>query len=216
MNPYDEMRRMSLGEIYRGLIFQALLFVIIGISLWSLSGRELSSYVSIDLTQIAYGVALGAGLIAVAHGLFAAFPKYSEFLCRSQAKNFAFLEKNVGWGGIILISLCAGIGEEALFRGGLQTLLGDYVSLPLAIVASSIVFALIHFSKPIILLLIFIIGSLFGVAYWYTESLLAVMIAHALYDVYAIWYLKRMLHKLDAFPPPPEPLEEHNEGEETQ
>ena len=198
-NPYDEMRSMTLSEILRMIGLQALFFVAVGVGLWWFSGRNPLAFVTVDVRQIGLGLAFGLGLIAVALALFVSFPRFSEMLCREQAQNFAFLEKGFSMPAIIFVSLCAGIGEEALFRAGLQTLLSDYLPISAAILISATLFTLIHFSKPIIAALIFVIGCAFGIVYWLTESLLAVMIAHAVYDVFAIWYLQRELNRLGLF-----------------
>ena len=106
-----------------------------------------------------------------------------------QAETYAFLGPKLGMPAIVFISLCAGVGEEALFRGGLQTFLGDYLGAPLAIVLSSAVFAAIHLGKPVITLLLLVVGLIFGTVFWLTGSLLAVTIGHALYDIWALRYL---------------------------
>ncbi len=201
-NPYEEMRKMSVADICKSLGAQATLFVAIGLLLWWISDRPLTGFVTVDLRQIALGIGLGLAMIAVAAAIFQSMPQLAEKLTRLQAKNFAFLEKRLSIPVIIFFSICAGVGEEALFRGGLQTLMGDYVALPLAVIFSSLIFALIHFAKPLIAIIIFAIGALFGVFYIWSGSLLAVMIGHALYDVYAIWFLQKEMHRLKLFEQP--------------
>ncbi len=203
-NPYEAMRAMSVRDICKGLGSQAVLFIALGLALWWLSGRELSAFVTVDLPQIGQGIALGFALIAVAAAIFHGFPNLSEKLVRLQAHNFAFLEKKLSMPVIVFFSICAGVGEEAFFRGGLQTLFGDYVPIWAAIGLSSAVFMMVHFAKPLIAAVIFVIGATFGVFYLWTGSLLTVMIGHAVYDIYAFWYLQREMHRLDAFPSPPE------------
>jgi membrane protease YdiL (CAAX protease family) len=79
----------------------------------------------------------------------------------------------------------------------LQTLLGDYVAMPLAIGISSALFALSHAAKPIIMALVFVVGIMFGVVFWQTGSLLGVIVGHFLYDVFALWYVLRRMGRLD-------------------
>ncbi len=201
-NPYEEMRKMSVADICKSLGAQASLFVAIGLLLWWISDRPLTGFVTVDFRQIALGIGLGLAMIAVAAVIFHGFPQLAEKLTRLQSKNFAFLEKRLSLPVIIFFSICAGVGEEALFRGGLQTLMSDYVSLPLAIIFASLIFALIHFAKPLIAVIIFAIGASFGLFYIWSGSLLAVMIGHALYDVYAIWFLQKEMHRLQLFESP--------------
>ncbi len=195
---------MSVADICKTLGFQTIIFTGLGAGLWVLSGQEILQFVTIDLWQVSLGIAIGLGMIAVAAATFSLFPSYSEKITRLQSKNFAFLEKRMTMPVIIFMSICAGVGEEALFRGGLQTFLGGYVPIWLAIALSSIVFMLIHYARPLIAVIIFIIGSIFGVIYFWTGSLLAVMIGHAVYDVYAFWFLKREMHRLSLFEQPDE------------
>lgn len=59
-----------------------------------------------------------------------------------------------------------------------------------------------HLSKPVIGLILFAIGVVFGAIYWLTGSLLIVIVGHTLYDVFALWYLQRELHRMGFFNPP--------------
>ncbi|MEL7728480.1 CPBP family intramembrane glutamic endopeptidase [Citromicrobium bathyomarinum] len=183
------------------LTAQTAVFVVLGLGLWVWSGRSAGTFVTFGGDEFAIGLALAGALILLAALTFYGLPKLSEYLVRAQADNFSFLEKPLPFPAIIWVSLGAGIGEEALFRGGVQTLAGDYIGAPLAIVLAAALFAAVHFAKPLVAAIIFVIGVLFGVVYWQTGSLLAVMIGHALYDVFALWYVQKEMHRLGVFAP---------------
>ena len=187
---------IGLGKAMVLLGFQAAGMAAIGTLLWSWSGREPAEFVTWSLREAGQGIALGLGFIALAFALFRGLPAIGERLVRMQAETYAFLGPRLGLPAILLISLCAGVGEEALFRGGMQTFLGDQLGMPAAIALSSALFAAIHLGKPVITVLLFAVGAGFGIAYWLTESLLAVMIGHALYDVWALRYLHREFLRL--------------------
>lgn len=178
---------------------QTLLFAAIGLGLWIVSGRPARSFVSFGADELAAGALLAGVLVALAAAVYYGLPKVSEYLVRTQAKNFAFLEKPLPFPGIVWMSLGAGIGEEALFRGGVQTLAADYVGMPLAIAFAAALFAVVHFARPLIAAIIFTVGVVFGCVFWITGSLLTVMVAHALYDVFALWYVQKELHRLRVF-----------------
>ncbi len=178
---------------------QTLLFGAIGLGLWVFSGRPAQSFLTFGKDQLGNGVLLAGVLVVLAAVVYMGMPKVSEYLVQAQAKNFAFLEKPLPFPAIIWVSLGAGIGEEALFRGGVQTLAGDYVGAPLAIALAAGVFAIVHFAKPLIAAIIFAIGIVFGCVFWITGSLLTVMVAHALYDVFALWYVQKEMHRLRVF-----------------
>ena len=189
-------REISLSKAMVLLGLQAIGMIAIGGWLWSFSGREKAGFVTFTLPEVLQGLALGAALIGIALATFRGLPRISETLVRMQADTYAFLGPKLGMPAIVFISLCAGVGEEALFRGGLQTVLGDHVGAPLAILLSSAVFALIHLGKPVITVLLFVVGAIFGGVFWLSGSLLAVMIGHTLYDIWALRYLHREFLRL--------------------
>lgn len=178
-----------MGKAVIALAVQAGVMVTLGMLLWHWSGRGLSDFVPFSLQDAFLGTGLGLALIAAAWTVFRILPRITEALVRMQAENYGFLGGQIGFPAIIVISLCAGIGEEALFRGGIQTFLGDQIGIPAAIGISSAAFAAIHLARPVISVMLFLIGALFGVIFWQTGSLLAVMIGHAVYDVWALRYL---------------------------
>ncbi len=190
---------IPLGKLVTLVGLQAAFFTGLGFALWWFSGREPAQFLSAARHEWYRGIALGALLSAVAAFSFYAFPKITDTLVRFQGKTYAFLKNPLPLWAIVWISLCAGVSEEALFRAGLQTLLGDYIGTVAAILVSSAIFALVHMAKPVVAGIIFAIGVLFGVVYVETGSLLTVMLAHAIYDIFALWYLQKRLHELDFF-----------------
>lgn len=201
-HPSAEMAEMSQGKMVAITSVQAILFTALGVFLWWLSDRDLAQFVTVDLRQIALGIAIAAALIVAGYVLFKGFPKLGERLIRDQGHSLQFLRNRLGPGAIVGLSLCAGISEEALFRGGLLTLGSDYLPFWIALVASSAIFAAIHFAKVLVATFVFAIGCIFGLLYVGLESLLAVMIAHTLYDIWALWYVQEEMHRLGVFDTP--------------
>lgn len=178
------------------LVLQAIAMIGAGYALWRWSDPSGAPFVTLSAAQVLWGMALGAGMAFAAWTGFRMFPRIADTLVRMQAKPYGFLGGTLGWPAITVISLCAGMGEEALFRGGIQTWLGHHIGVPAAIALSSAAFAAIHFARPVITAIIFVIGALFGIIYWQTGSLLMVMIGHALYDVWALRYLLNEFRRL--------------------
>ena len=94
---------------------------------------------------------------------------------------------------LIVISICAGIGEELLFRGWLMYWLAEGgtmttsgspspLALGAALVVSSIVFGLFHPITKLYVVLAALMGIYFGALVIYTENLLVPIAAHATYD----------------------------------
>ncbi len=198
-HPSDDMAKMPMGKLLAVVCVQALVCTGLGVGLWVLSGRSITKFVTFAPIELGYGVAIAAAMIIAGLVIFKIFSGLGEQLIRDQAHSLAFLKNKLGFGPIIVLSLCAGVWEEALFRGGMLTLAGDYLPFWLALVGTSALFAAIHFAKARVAAFIFIIGCVFGLLYVSLESLLAVMIGHALYDVWAIWYVQDEMHRLGVF-----------------
>jgi membrane protease YdiL (CAAX protease family) len=192
-------RVLQPGAIVTLVAFQNLAFVGLGLLFWYASGRSPDTILKFTPVGLSAGLLLGSALVASAWGLFRGYPRFSNRLVELQADTYRFLGRDLRWPAIVVIAFAAGIGEEVLLRGGLQTLLGDYVGTFLAIILASAVFAAIHLARPVITALLFAIGIVFGTVYWFTGSLLAVMIAHALYDVWALRYLHSEFVRLGIF-----------------
>lgn len=187
---------VPLGKLAVGLALQAFVFTAAGAAIWYASGRELRRLVDWTWQGALGGALFGLALIAVAAAGFRLFPTFLEKTSHLQSKMAPLFTARADWRAFVFIALCAGISEEAFFRAGLQTWLGDRMDPFWAILLSAGGFALIHMAKPMISALIFLIGIVFGAVYWWTGSLLTVMLAHAIYDVWALRVLHGELQRL--------------------
>ncbi|MFQ5932792.1 MAG: lysostaphin resistance A-like protein [Nitrospiraceae bacterium] len=88
-----------------------------------------------------------------------------------------------------LISLFAGFGEEALFRGVIQTTLADSFNPWVALAVASTLFGLGHLITPTYAVLAGLLGLYLGVLSMAYENLLLVIVVHTLYDFVALMYL---------------------------
>ncbi len=101
---------------------------------------------------------------------------------------------------LAMISLLAGLGEEALFRGVMQVHLTDKLGTLGAIVATAALFGLCHALSLAYALYAALAGALLGAMLTFSGNLLVPILAHATYDFVVLIYL---LH----FRGTPEPLE---------
>ncbi|MEQ8789562.1 MAG: CPBP family intramembrane glutamic endopeptidase [Pirellulaceae bacterium] len=97
---------------------------------------------------------------------------------------------------LAILSLLAGVGEEMLFRGFLQPAIAGWTgetpwSVAVGVGVSALVFGLCHAITRTYFLAATLIGVYFGLLLLWTDSLLAPIVAHALYDFVALAY---MLH----------------------
>jgi hypothetical protein len=92
---------------------------------------------------------------------------------------------------MIAVSVMAGIGEELLFRGVLQTLAARWTTPLLGIALSSLIFGVFHALSPLYFVLATVVGGYFGCIVMAGQDLLPAMVAHVLYDCFALAYLSR-------------------------
>lgn len=97
----------------------------------------------------------------------------------------------------LLISICAGVGEELLFCGliqeGLMRLIGAWP----ALIISGAVFGMVHWYSNYYFIYATFMGMFLGALYWQSGNLLAPIICHTLYDFTVLiilmrWYFKRL------------------------
>ncbi|WP_120715736.1 CPBP family intramembrane glutamic endopeptidase [Tsuneonella amylolytica] len=193
-----ERKPLPNGSLALLMGMQAAFFTLLGFIAWSLSGRSASRFVEITPTALLSGFGLGLGLILVGALVQWLAPHLFERVARLQHGTAKLLGGRQDLKMFAWISLCAGIGEEALFRGGLQTLLADYLGDTAAVLLAAAAFALVHFAKPPIAAVIFALGCLFGAVYAATGSLATVMVGHFVYDV---WALRALFETLDRLHP---------------
>jgi membrane protease YdiL (CAAX protease family) len=91
-----------------------------------------------------------------------------------------------------LISMLAGFGEEALFRGVIQTTLADWLNPWMALAVASALFGLGHLITPTYAVLAGLLGLYLGGLAMVYDNLLLAIVVHTLYDFVALIYL---LHK---------------------
>lgn len=92
---------------------------------------------------------------------------------------------------LAMVSLVAGVGEEALFRGVLQPVFASWTSPSWGLAGASVLFGLMHFVTPTYALLATAIGAYLGWLFLDTGNLVVPMGVHALYDFVALVYLRQ-------------------------
>lgn len=91
------------------------------------------------------------------------------------------------WHDLLLVAIVAGIGEELLFRGVLQPLMGR--------LWSNVVFGLLHFITLPYALLAGLMGGYLGWLLDQSDNILAPIITHGLYDFLAFLVVAREFRK---------------------
>ena len=108
------------------------------------------------------------------------------------------------WYDVLLLAAVAGFGEEALFRGALQPLFerssaSTGFAWAIGLLASNLIFGLLHFITPTYALLAGLMGVYLGLLLDVTgtRNLLIPVLAHALYDYLAFLLLIRAAREVD-------------------
>lgn len=100
------------------------------------------------------------------------------------------LFENASIGDLAVLSLAAGLGEEILFRGFLQNWLHQTLGTSwIAVGLAALAFGLVHAITLAYVVLATAIGIYLGALMVWTESLWVPILAHAVYDFVALWYL---------------------------
>ena len=92
---------------------------------------------------------------------------------------------------LALLSALAGLGEEMLFRGLLQTSASRALGTTAGLVVASVAFGLAHSITPTYAVVAGVIGGYLGWLWLATGNLLVPVVAHGLYDFVALVYLLR-------------------------
>jgi CAAX protease family protein len=92
---------------------------------------------------------------------------------------------------LAFVALLAGVGEELLFRGVLQSLVGRWTTPVFALIAVSLLFGLLHAVSRLYFVLATVVGVYFAWLALRFHDLVAPMTAHTLYDFAALVYLSR-------------------------
>lgn len=98
---------------------------------------------------------------------------------------------------IVLVAGLAGLGEETLFRGVVQTALLDRCPTWAAVGISATLFGLAHFLSATYAVMAALVGAYLGWLHLASGNLLVPIVAHAVYDLVALRIL------LDVKPAPP-------------
>lgn len=115
--------------------------------------------------------------------------QWAERLRRLIRERLLPLFSRLRWWAIGVIALAAGIGEELLFRGVVQSGLAGIAGPGIALVIASLLFGVAHALTPAYFVLATVIGFYLGGLYSATGNLLVPVLVHFLYDWLALAWL---------------------------
>jgi membrane protease YdiL (CAAX protease family) len=92
---------------------------------------------------------------------------------------------------LAIISATAGLGEELLFRGVLQTALSEWFGRWIGLAMASLLFGMMHPITVAYVILACLLGVYLGWIWMTSGNLLIVIVAHAIYDFLALLFVTR-------------------------
>jgi membrane protease YdiL (CAAX protease family) len=137
-------------------------------------------------------------------GVVATLPMLAMFWWMVSAKWKSFVELNTQVTQLVrelfprarlvelaLIAVLAGVSEELLFRGVLQTVVAQWTTPLIGLAVASLVFGGLHAISRLYFVLATLIGVYFGGLLLECDDLTVPIVAHGLYDFVALVYLTR-------------------------
>jgi uncharacterized protein len=148
-------------------------------------------HLEIDAAAVAYGVAASLPMLVLLYWcLHTGWGPMRRLVSLAEDHLRPYLA-GASIGGIVLLSFMAGIGEEALFRGVIQTALAGPLPGWTAVGIGALLFGAAHWLTLSYAVLAGLIGVYLGVVFLLTENLFVPIVAHGLYDVVALSVLAR-------------------------
>lgn len=195
----NRMRKISLAP---ALLFESSLALVGLVGLW-LFGLQAPTLGLAPVNAVVLGTLAGVFTLVLLFGVSRLSWFFPDTL-RRHVQDLHGFARGFSLPALGLLSLAAGVGEEVLFRGFLQTGLVALAGPWAGIAAAALLFGLVHCLSLAYLLMATALGLLLGVAYAMTESLLLVITWHAVYDLVALVLLARFPQWLGLEPGQPD------------
>lgn len=152
--------------------------------------------------------------LAILRGILVTLPMLAVFfwLVHSSRATLRRLREQVEWligemfpaatiGQFAMVAVLAGVGEELLFRGVVQWIVGQWTNPLIGLVIASLLFGLLHALSKLYFVLATGIGFLFGWLVYEYNDLIAPIVSHSVYDFVALVYLHRARLRSQSAPP---------------
>jgi membrane protease YdiL (CAAX protease family) len=174
------------------LSFQGVIVLVGWLAVW-LMGVDILSGSTGWLKAVAWGIS-GSIVTYLLLSALARAPGPIRDSLSGHMRQLHGFANDYSWPVLMTLSVLAGVGEELLFRGAVQGWLAWHLNDALAILLASLLFGLVHYLSFAYFVMATGLGLVLGIAYWMTDSLLLVMVWHGVYDIIALYSLRRYPH----------------------
>lgn len=181
--------RTRKSTVRLALIFEALLvpLAIAGIVFLGIDVHTLGLPVA---QALLFGIVGGIATFALIYGL-TRFEWFFRSTLEQHVKELHAFASSFSLTGIVGLAVVAGLGEELLFRALIQGWIAEQSNQILGVAVAAVLFGLMHFLSWTYFFMATAMGAIFGIAYVQSESLLLVVVWHAVYDLIALIVLAR-------------------------
>ena len=184
----------KLDEFFKSACYFEASLILVAIFLGWVANIDPFEHLYFSETAIAYGV---IGTLP----LFLMFLSLEKLQGESVVKIRKLLLNTLGpglhsyhWSDLLILAAIAGIAEELLFRGVIQPWIENSWGITTGLIASNIVFGLVHAVTPLYAVLAALVGIYLGLSLDYSgdRNLLIPVIIHGFYDFLAFVALMRV------------------------
>ncbi|WP_444943922.1 CPBP family intramembrane glutamic endopeptidase [Microbulbifer sp. ZKSA006] len=172
-----------------------LLLAILGFYLVSMEVSFLGDRIWLQLLLGLLGAIVTFAVVLILARSESLFGKILRHHCAQLTRLFSRLSSSQ----MVWVALAAGVCEELLFRGFLQSWFSQLSTPFLGLLGASLIFALLHCASWVYFCLTFMIGLVLGIFYQMSGGLVGVIIWHAIYDLLAIFAMVRFPHLLGLY-----------------
>ena len=185
---------LKLDEFFKSACYFEASLILVAIFLGWVANIDPFEHIYFSETALAYGV---IGTLP----LFLTFLSLEKLQGDSVIKIRKLLLNTLGpglnsyhWSDLLILAAIAGISEELLFRGVIQPWIENSWGLTTGLIASNIVFGLVHAVTPLYAVLATLVGIYLGLSLDFSgdRNLLIPVIIHGLYDFLAFVALMRV------------------------
>lgn len=161
----------------------------VAIVLAILLGIDLRAHWVIDLATLNWAILCTLPLLGLMFTLDSSDWTWVRVLNEPLEQHLKPIFEHLPRGGLFLVAMSAGLGEELLFRGVIQEGFSQWLGIPLGLILSALIFGLAHALNRYYVLVTVVIGLYLGLIYQASQNLALVILIHALYDWIILRYL---------------------------